>query len=81
MNEIDAIFLFIDFINSIFNNRDLVEMLHERSVKVFLVSGGFRKIINPVADILKIDRQNVYANTILFKENGKFILKIHLNQF
>jgi len=81
VNEIDAIFLFIDFINSIFNNRDLVEMLHERSVKVFLVSGGFRKIINPVADILKIDRQNVYANTILFKENGKFILKIHLNQF
>ncbi len=81
MNEIDAIFLFIDFINSIFNNRDLVEMLHERSVKVFLVSGGFRKIINPVADILKIDRQNVYANTILFKENGIFILKIDLNQF
>lgn len=81
MNEIDAIFLFIDFINSIFNNRDLVEMLHERSVKVFLVSGGFRKIINPVADILKIDRQNVYANTILFKENGIFILKIYLNQF
>jgi phosphoserine phosphatase len=81
VNEIDAIFLFIDFINSIFNNRDLVEMLHERSVKVFLVSGGFRKIINPVADILKIDRQNVYANTILFKENGIFILKIDLNQF
>jgi phosphoserine phosphatase len=81
VNEKDAIFLFINFINSIFNNRDLVEMLHERSVKVFLVSGGFRKIINPVADILKIDRQNVYANTILFKENGIFILKIDLNQF
>ena len=49
-------------------------MLHERSVKVFLVSGGFRKIINPVADILKIDRQNVYANTILFKDSGFYFV-------
>jgi len=54
-------------------------MLHERKVNVFLVSGGFRKIINPVADILKIDRQNVYANTILFKENGKFYWKKFLS--
>jgi hypothetical protein len=34
------------------------------------VSGGFQITIYPVADKLKIDRQNVFANKILFTENG-----------
>ena len=47
-------------------------MLHKMSVPVYLVSGGFRIIINPVADALNIDRKNVYANTILFDSLGEY---------
>jgi len=53
--------------------KELVEALHAKSVPVYLVSGGFRAIVNPVAESLNIDPQsNVYANTILFDENGKY---------
>jgi phosphoserine phosphatase len=45
---------------------DLVARLHARGVAVFLVSGGFRAIINPIADALAIPRDRVHANTILF---------------
>lgn len=34
---------------------------------VFLVSGGFRVVINPIADLLCIPREHVFANTLLFK--------------
>lgn len=45
---------------------DLVARLHARGTRVYLVSGGFRAIIDPIADTLSIPRGNVYANTILF---------------
>jgi len=44
---------------------ELVQNLQSRHTAVYLVSGGFRPIINPIADILQIPRENVYANTIL----------------
>ena len=37
-----------------------------------MVSGGFRIIINPVADTLGIERKNVYANTIQFDNLGEY---------
>mmetsp|Transcript_18444 Transcript_18444/g.51661 ORF Transcript_18444/g.51661 Transcript_18444/m.51661 type:complete len:92 (+) Transcript_18444:735-1010(+) len=46
---------------------DLVAALHTRGKKVFLVSGGFRQIIEPVADILKIPRSRIFANSILYE--------------
>lgn len=46
---------------------ELVRLLQSRGTGVFLVSGGFRAIINPIADILGIPQDHVYANTILFK--------------
>ena len=45
---------------------ELVSMLQQRGTGVFLVSGGFRAIINPIADMLRIPQDHVYANTILF---------------
>lgn len=51
---------------------ELVEILQKRKVNVFLVSGGFRIVINPVADLLQIERKNVYANTLLFNDNGEY---------
>lgn len=44
---------------------ELVQELQKRQTAVYLVSGGFRAIINPIAETLKIPLENVYANTIL----------------
>ncbi|CAM9859386.1 unnamed protein product [Phaeothamnion confervicola] len=51
---------------------EFVELLHARGTDVFLVSGGFRLMINPVADLLKIPRERVFANTILFGKDGSY---------
>ncbi|PVD24680.1 hypothetical protein C0Q70_15165 [Pomacea canaliculata] len=48
--------------------KDLVSLLHSKNVPVFLVSGGFRNIIEPAAKILNIPLENVYANKLLFKD-------------
>ena len=45
---------------------ELVQELQQRQTAVYLVSGGFRAVINPIAEILKIPLENVYANTILY---------------
>lgn len=50
---------------------ELVAQLQSRGVAVYLVSGGFRSIIESVADELGIPRKNIYANQIKFYFNGK----------
>lgn len=51
---------------------DLVEALHSKNVDVFLVSGGFRIMIEPVAEILQISSDtNIVANTIHFEYGGE----------
>lgn len=52
--------------------REFISHLQGRGTSVYLVSGGFTQMINPVADILGIPRANVYANTILFKSDGSY---------
>uniref|UniRef100_S4NZL8 Phosphoserine phosphatase n=4 Tax=Pararge aegeria TaxID=116150 RepID=S4NZL8_9NEOP len=47
-------------------------MLHERGVIVYLVSGGFRSLIEPVAEKLHIPPSNVYANRLKFYFNGEY---------
>ena len=44
---------------------ELVHRLRSRKTAVYLVSGGFRPIINPIAEMLSIPVDHVYANTIL----------------
>lgn len=51
---------------------DLVATLHARGTSVCLVSGGFTQMIYPVADALRIPRSRVYANTILFGDDGSY---------
>lgn len=54
---------------------ELVKTLHSKNVEVFLVSGGFRIMIEPVADILNIPHDtNLFANTINFQygTEGKY---------
>ncbi|KAL7554988.1 hypothetical protein ACHAWF_018605 [Thalassiosira exigua] len=50
----------------------LVEALQGRGTDVFLVSGGFRLMIEPVAERLGVSVENIYANTILFDEDGGY---------
>jgi len=51
---------------------DLIKTLHDAKKEVYLVSGGFRIMIEPVAEILNIPKSNIVANTILFDDNGEY---------
>ena len=53
--------------------RGLVDVLHQRSVPVYLISGGLRGVITPVALELNIPLQNIYANRLKFFFNGKWL--------
>ncbi|XP_065137811.1 phosphoserine phosphatase [Paramisgurnus dabryanus] len=52
--------------------KELVEKLHQRNVKVFLISGGFRCIVEHVASQLDIPFHHVYANRLKFYFNGEY---------
>lgn len=48
----------------------LVRLLREEAgVDVWFVSGGFRPMIEPVADAVGVPRDRIYANTILFRDD------------
>lgn len=47
--------------------------LHERGVQVYLVSGGFRSLIEPVAELLGIPLTNIFANRLKFYFNGEYL--------
>uniref|UniRef100_A0A0G4GDF3 phosphoserine phosphatase n=1 Tax=Chromera velia CCMP2878 TaxID=1169474 RepID=A0A0G4GDF3_9ALVE len=51
---------------------EVIKRLLSRGTEVFLVSGGFREIIVPLAEKLGIGADHVFANTLLFKEDGSF---------
>ncbi|OQS06831.1 hypothetical protein THRCLA_01136 [Thraustotheca clavata] len=50
----------------------LIKELHRRKVDVYLVSGGFRLMIAPVAAHLSIPPTNIFANTIYFDAKGEY---------
>ncbi|XP_061924115.1 phosphoserine phosphatase-like isoform X1 [Entelurus aequoreus] len=52
--------------------RELVDRLHQRNIKVFLISGGFRCIVEHVAAQLNIPLDHVYANRLKFYFNGEY---------
>ncbi|KAL0605698.1 Phosphoserine phosphatase [Plecturocebus cupreus] len=52
--------------------RELVSRLQERNVHVFLISGGFRSIVEHVASKLSIPAANVFANRLKFYFNGEY---------
>lgn len=47
-----------------------MDRLHQRNIKVFLISGGFRCIVEHVATQLSIPLHHVYANRLKFYFNG-----------
>ncbi|CAG0921298.1 unnamed protein product, partial [Notodromas monacha] len=52
--------------------KDLVSLLHKRGVDVYLVSGGFRCLIEPVAKDLCIPFENIFANSLKFYYKGSY---------
>jgi phosphoserine phosphatase len=48
--------------------KDLFDALRKNGKTVYLVSGGFRHMIDPVADALDVPRSNIFANDIRFDE-------------
>ena len=51
-------------------SRTLVTLLQSQGVAVYLVSGGFHQLIEPIAKYLGIPKDNVFANRLLFNEEG-----------
>lgn len=51
---------------------ELARRLQGRGTAVYLVSGGFRQMIAPVAELLGVPAGNVYANEILFAADGSY---------
>lgn len=51
---------------------ELVESLNYRGVAVALLSGGFRQIIEPIAESLGIPVSHVHANRLLFHADGSY---------
>lgn len=49
-----------------------IKSLHEKGKDVYFVSGGFRIMIEPIAKSLNVPKGNIYANTILFQDNGEY---------
>lgn len=52
---------------------ELINLLKDRKKEIYLISGGFRQMINPVASILGIPTQNIFANQLLFGTSGEFM--------
>lgn len=50
--------------------RNLVQILHNKQIPIFLISGGFKCIIAPIAQQLNIPLENIYANRLKFYFTG-----------
>ncbi|XP_017784341.1 PREDICTED: phosphoserine phosphatase [Nicrophorus vespilloides] len=52
--------------------KEVVDYFHANNIPVYLISGGFKSIIGPVAAKLNIPYTNIYANRLKFYHNGEF---------
>ncbi|MDA0910225.1 MAG: HAD-IB family phosphatase [Proteobacteria bacterium] len=52
--------------------KELIEQLHQRNVKVWIISGGFSELILPFAAYLGISASRVFAVNLQWDENGHF---------
>ncbi|XP_015786987.1 phosphoserine phosphatase [Tetranychus urticae] len=52
--------------------RELISLLQDRDIDVYLISGGFDVIIEPLAKDLGIPVKNIFANRIKFYYDGSY---------
>ena len=50
--------------------RELVAALHKQGTVVYLISGGFKRIIQHAAEQLEIPAETIFANRLLFDDEG-----------
>jgi phosphoserine phosphatase len=50
---------------------EVIAKLHARGTPVYLVSGGFRMMIEPIAERVGIAKDRIFANTILFDDSAE----------
>lgn len=53
-----------------------MKRLHEKGTAVYLISGGFRRIIERAAVELNIANENVFANRLLFDDEGTVYTRV-----
>jgi len=52
--------------------KEFIHELQKRGVDVYLISGGFRSLIEPLAQDLNIPPTNIYANKLKFYHDGEY---------
>ncbi|TDH67296.1 hypothetical protein CCR75_000720 [Bremia lactucae] len=52
--------------------KKLIKTLQDKGIAVFFVSGGFRLMIEPIAEEVGIPFSSIYANTIFFDDDGNY---------
>lgn len=53
--------------------KKFIMKLHARGTHVYLISGGFRQMIAPIAETLMIPSHRIYANNIIFDSSGEYL--------
>lgn len=51
---------------------NLVSLLQSKDIDIYLISGGFKSIIEPIASQLNISHENIFANRLKFYFDGKY---------
>lgn len=52
--------------------KEFIDYLRTENKKIYLISGGFHSLIDPVAQELRIPLNNLFANKLLFDFNGNY---------
>lgn len=58
--------------NVSFVSRSFIEHLRREGKEIYLISGGFHCLIDPVAEELAIPMNHLFANKLLFDFNGNY---------
>lgn len=53
--------------------KKLISWLQSQKIRVFVVTAGYTDCSYSLTDFLKINRQNVFANRLIFNSHGEFI--------
>jgi phosphoserine phosphatase len=52
--------------------QNLIKALRKQKTEILIISGGFKTAILPFAKFLGIESENIFANNIIFDNQGKF---------
>lgn len=79
MKNVLNCFLFWFLFCSFLNKREFVSRLQKANKTVYLITGGFDCLIEPVADELGIPLDHMFANKLFFHFNGTFLSRNYHN--